>query len=162
MVLTYAAFLEELWYYLCERGCIEAYLTAAQSVFCIGKQLVERHHGIYARHISRYMVGISDAHIRSGISGNIGYDIVVNTSVIGVEADIYMNIRVECFKVRYSLRVNIGLGLVGIVFCPEGDLVVTRSIKSFGNCKLLEGTSSMAAGKKHAAQHEYHDSDRNE
>ena len=84
------------------------------------------------------MIGISDADIGSGLCGYIGYNIVVYLSVIGIKAHIDVYIGIDRLKILYGFFVYGSLGLVRIVLCPEGYLVMFVLVKAFGNGKSFE------------------------
>ena len=71
------------------------------------------------------MVRIGNADIRRCISGYIGYDIVVDTPVVRIQTDIYMNVRIQFLKFINGLYIYPGLRLVGIVFSPESDFILS-------------------------------------
>ena len=59
-------------------------LRAAQTVFLIGKQVIQRNYGILSGEVGGNVIWVGDADIGCRIGGNIGNDIVVNFAVIRV------------------------------------------------------------------------------
>ena len=59
-------------------------LRAAQTVFFIGKQVIQRNYGILPGEVGGNVIRVGDADIGCRIGGNIGNDIVVNFAVIRV------------------------------------------------------------------------------
>ena len=57
---------------------------AAQTVFFIGKQVIQRNYGILPGEVGGNVIRVGDADIGCRIGGNIGNDIVVNFAVIRV------------------------------------------------------------------------------
>ena len=64
---------------------------------------------------------------------DIGDHIVIDLPVIRIEPEIYGNIGVQRLKVLDGLLVDIGLPFIGIVFCPEGDLIIRFGVKFRGD-----------------------------
>ena len=77
------------------------------------------------------MIRIGDADIRCGIGCNVGYHIVIDAAVIGIEAHRNRDVGIECFKVTDGFLVNGRLHLVGVIFSPESDIDLSRVIKGF-------------------------------
>ena len=69
------------------------------------------------------MVGIGDADIRCRIRRDVGDDIVIDLSVIGIQFQIDFDIRIDRFKIGDRLLVDVDLIDVGIVLRPERDLI---------------------------------------
>ena len=65
------------------------------------------------------MVRIGDADIRGGIGGNIGDNVIIDSAVVRIQAQVYRNIGIKRLKVLNGFFVNIRLGLVGIVFAQK-------------------------------------------
>ena len=59
-------------------------LRAAQTVFLIGKQVIQRNYGILSGEVGGNVIWVGDADIGCRIGRNIGNDIVVNFAVIRV------------------------------------------------------------------------------
>ena len=102
------------------------------------------------------MVGIGDAHIGRGIRGDVGNHIVVNSAVVGIKPQIDLDVGVERFKIRYRLLVDAHLGHIGIVFGPEGDLIISGGIKFLRHLEgiALLGTVAAGHGQQHRQQKE--------
>ena len=70
------------------------------------------------------MVGIGDADVRRSTGRNIRDYVIINSSVIGVEAESYLDIRIKRLEIRDGLLIDRNLRQIGIVFRPEGDLIL--------------------------------------
>ena len=57
------------------------------------------------------MVRIGDADIRGGIGGNIGDNVIIDSAVVRIQAQVYRNIGIKRLKVLNGFFVNIRLGL---------------------------------------------------
>ena len=75
--------------------------------------------GILAGHISSDMVGVGYAHIRCRMGGDVGDNIVVYRSVVGVELHIHRYRWVQRLKIGYRFPIYICLRAVGVVLRPE-------------------------------------------
>ena len=82
------------------------------------------------------MVGIGYANVGSSARLNVGYNVLVNSLVIGINYKSNVNIGIEPFKILHRLGINRGLQLVTVTFRPEGDRIVLCSIKAFGRDKF--------------------------
>ena len=81
------------------------------------------------------MVGIGNADIGCGICGNIGDDIVIDLAIVGIKPQIHLNVGIAFFKSGDGVFVDLYLRHVGVVFCPEGNLVVFCGVELLGNGK---------------------------
>ena len=70
------------------------------------------------------MVRVGDADIRRRVRGDVGDDVVINFSVIRIQLQIHRDVWVKGLKIGNCLLIDIGLGLVRIVFRPEGNLII--------------------------------------
>ena len=134
--------------------CIEQHLTAAQTVLFVGKQVIQRDDGVCTGHIGGDMVRISDADIGSGVRGDVGDNVVIQPSIIGIQPQIDFDIGIELFKTGNGLLVDLHLRQVGIVFCPEGDLVIPAGVKAFRNRKGIQTSGTVTTGKHRGNQHQ--------
>ena len=116
---------------LCRR--IVKKLSAAKTVLCVVEQLVQRDDDVGPGHVGRDMVRVRDADIGCGIGCNVGDDIIIDATVVGIEAHIHGDIRVQRLKVRNGLLVNRGLDFVGVVLRPEGDVIMLRAVEALGD-----------------------------
>ena len=89
------------------------------------------------------MVGVGYAYVGGSAGGDVRYNVVVYLAVVGVQAEIYGNVRVERLEIRYRLFVNRGLSFVGVVFRPERYLVVFTLVKAVGNGELFKSSASV-------------------
>ena len=80
-----AAFFQELGHDLGLCGAVEGQFAAAQAVFRIGEQIVQRHDHIVAGQVGGDVIGVGDADVGGGAGGDVGDDIVVNIAVVGIE-----------------------------------------------------------------------------
>ena len=94
------------------------------------------------------MVRIGDAYIGGGVGGNVGDHIVIDPAVVGVQPQVHGDTGVELLKVRNGLLVDIGLGNVGIVLGPEGDLIAAAFVEGFRNGEGALISCPVAAGKQ--------------
>ena len=128
--------------------CIKPHLTAAQAVLSVREQVVQGNDRIRAGEVGSDVVGIGDADIGGGVRCDIGNDIVVNLAVVRIQPQIYRDIGIQRFEVRNGLLVDLHLGHVGIVLCPEGNLEITGRIKGFRDFKNLLLRGAVTAGKR--------------
>src|SRR5699024_9622754 len=105
------------------------YLAAPQTVLVVRHQVVQRHHHVVAGHVGGDVVGVGDADVGGGAGGNVGDDIVVDVAVVGVEAQGHRDVGIEGLEILNGLLVDVGLVLVGVVFGPEGDLVIPGCVE---------------------------------
>ena len=75
------------------------------------------------------MVGVGYADVGGGVGRDIGDNVVVYLAVVVVKAKIDLDVRIKLFKILNRLFINGYLCLVGIVFCPLGDLVFFCFVK---------------------------------
>ena len=139
---------------------IKFQLASAQTIIAVCHQVIQRNHSVISGQVSGNVVRIGDAHIWGGICGNVGNDIVVNLAVIGVKPQIHSDIGVQGFEIGNGLFVDLCLGFIGVVFCPEGNLVITGGIKLLRNgegtlllctvaaCKACQKGSSQCGNKE--------------
>ena len=147
VVAVKGTFLQELGNDLLPRGAVELHRTAPQTVFRMAEQPVQRHHGIGSGEIGGDVVGIGDAHVGSGFGGNIGDDIVIDAAVIGIKPQIDLDIGIQLLKIGDGLFINSYLGQVGVVFCPEGDLVLSGFVKALRNGKGVRFSGAVTAAQ---------------
>ncbi len=102
--------------------------ASAKPVFFIGKERIQRNHGVCPGHVSGNVIRVGDTDIRRGAGGDIGDHIVENPAVVGVEFHIDLDVGIERLKISDGFFVDIGLVFVGIVLCPEGDLIFLGGI----------------------------------
>ena len=108
------------------------------------------------------MVRISNTYIGRRVGGDVGDDIVVDLAVIRIQTHIDLYVGIDFLEVLYSLFINSGLGLVGIILGPEGNLELPGSIKGFGHLEFRHTGGTMAAGQQTAGQCQQQDKDRQE
>ncbi len=120
----------------------------AESVLFVRKQLLQRNHEILPGYISCNMVGIGNADIRRRVSCNVCDNIIINSAVIRIKTQVYAYIWVELLKISNRLLIDFGLRPVGIVLCPEGQLVLFAGIKVLWDLKLSQPFPAVTAGKK--------------
>src|SRR5699024_6367561 len=94
------------------------------------------------------VVGVGDADVGGGAGGDVGDDVVVDIAVVGVQAQRHRDVGVQRLKVRNGLLVNFGLADVGIVFGPEGDLIVPGRVKGGGHREGRLFAAAVAAGQQ--------------
>ena len=70
------------------------------------------------------MVRIGDTHVGRGVGGNIGDHIIVDLAVIGVEPDVHMDVGVQLLEGGNAVFIHLCLVFVGVIFRPEGDLIL--------------------------------------
>ena len=138
---------------LLRRG-IKADLAAAQAVFLILKQRVQRHDAVRAGHVCRDVIRVGDADVRRGLGSDVGDDVVVNLAVIRVQAQIDLDIRIQRFKPLNGVLVDRHLGHVGVVFRPECDLMLLRPVEFLRNLKGLQPSGAVAARQREQTEHE--------
>ena len=127
------------------RGGIEAHLAAPKAVFFIGEQVVQRNHRVFAGEIGRDVVGVGDADVGGGVRGDVGNDVVVDFAVVRIQPEIHGDVGIQFFKVRDGLLVDVHLSHVGVVFCPEGDLIPPGGVKLIGN-RIGTGSGGILPG----------------
>ena len=123
-------------------------LCTAQTVFLISKQVIQRNYGVLSGEVGGNVIRVGDADIGCRIGGNIGNDIVVNFAVIRVQVQVYRDIGIQGFKICNGFLVDFRLGFVGIIFRPEGDLIVPGSIEFLRNGEFRQPLGTMAAGQR--------------
>ena len=77
------------------------------------------------------MVRVGDAHVGSGLGGNVGDHIVVNVAVVGVQPQSHGDVGIQILKFLDGLLVDLRLAHVGVVFRPEGDLILLGFFQLF-------------------------------
>ena len=139
---------------LAARGGVKGQSAAAQTVVGVVHQAVQRNHCVLTGQVGGNVVRVGDADIRRGAGGDVGDDVVVDPGVVGVQPDIHGDIGVELLKVPDGFLIDGGLHLVGVVFGPEGDLIVPGGIEALRQ-GVLPGTlpgvrhqMAMAAGEQ--------------
>ena len=85
------------------------------------------------------MVRVGDAHVGGGLGGDVGDHVVVDVPVVGVKPQVYGDVGVQGLKIGDGLFVDVGLGHVGVVLGPEGDLILPR--QAGGGLRHGEGRS---------------------
>ena len=148
VIAVKGTFLQELGNDLGTGGGIKPDGIAAQTVFRVVKQPVQRNNRVHAGEVGGDMVGIGDAHIGGGVGGNVGDHVVVNAAVIGIKPQIDLDIGVKCLKIGDGLLINGHLGQVGVVFCPEGDLVLPGFVKVLGHGKGLHAPGAVTGTQR--------------
>ena len=138
------ALLQELRDDLILAGAVKLQLRTAQTVFLIREQFIQRHHDIRAGHVGRNVIRIGNAYIRGCAGGDVGDDIVVDPPVVGIQAHVHRDIRIEFLKVRNGLFINGGLAFVGIILGPERDFICLCFIKFFRDDKGVHSPGAMA------------------
>ena len=128
-------------------GGIEAHLAAPKAVFFIGEQVVQRNHRVFAGEIGRDVVGVGDADVGGGVRGDVGNDVVVDFAVVRIQPEIHGDVGIQRFKVRNGLLVDVHLSHVGVVFCPEGDLIPPGGVEFVGN-RIGTGSGGILPGGK--------------
>ena len=93
------------------------------------------------------MVGVGDTHVGGGAGGDVGDDVVINFAVVGVQAQLHVDVGVKLLKVGNGLLVDVGLALIGVVFGPEGDLIGAALIKGVWHLKACRLLGAVAAGE---------------
>ena len=93
------------------------------------------------------MVRVGDAHVGGGIRCNVCDDVIINFPIVRIQAKIYSDIGIQSLKIRNCLLVDVRLGLIGVVFCPEGNLVVPRGVKFLGDGKGAHSLLAVPAGE---------------
>ena len=144
------AFLQKLWDDLLFCGRVKSDLAAAKAVLFMLKQPIQRHDHVASGQICRDMVRIGNADIRRRLGGNICDNVVVYLAVIGIQPQVHGNVRIQLFKIRDRLLINIGLALVRVIFCPKRQLVLLLSVKLFRHRKPGCLLRAMAACQKQA------------
>ena len=108
------------------------------------------------------MVRIGNTDIGRRVGGDVGDDIIVDLAVIRIQAHIDFDVGIDRLEVRDGLFIYGGLGLVGIVLGPEGELELPGSIKGFRYLEFRHTGGAMAAGQQPAGQRQQQDKDRQE
>ena len=94
------------------------------------------------------MIRIGDTYIRGGTGGNIRDDIIIDIAIVRVQFECDGDIWIQAFEVLDGLFVNGGLCGVRVIFGPEGDLILARSVEGFGHFKGRQILCiAMTAGK---------------
>ena len=103
------------------------------------------------------MIRIGYANIRCCVCRDVGYYIVINLSVISVQPQGDMNIRIQLLKIRYSLFVNFDLRPIGVVLRPKGNIVIPCCVELPRHDKLIKASRAMAGGqyRKYCHQKSY-------
>ena len=65
-------------------------------------------------------------------------DIIVYLAVVGIEAELYLYIRIKCLKILYRVLIYFHLSSVCVVLSPEGQLIITRGIKFIRHLKFTQ------------------------
>ena len=78
------------------------------------------------------MVRVGDAHVGGGSRGDVGDHVVIDVPVVGVQPQIHGDVGVQLLKIRDGLLVDVGLGHVGVVLRPKGDLIVPLNALRLG------------------------------
>ena len=150
------AFAEELPDDFLLRWRVKADLAAAQAIFFIRKQRVQRHDAVRAGHVCRDVIRIGDADVRRGLGGDVGDHVVVDLAVIRIQAQIHFNIRIQRFKPLDGVLVDRHLRHVGVVLCPECDLMLLRPVEFLRDLEGLQPPGAVAARQREQAEHETH------
>ena len=128
-------------------------LTAAKAVFFVHEKLLQRNHLIRSGEIGGYMVGIGDADIGRGIGGNIGDHVIVYSAIIRIQPQVHSHIGIEGLEILDGLLIDSGLGLVGVVLGPKGDLIILLRIKFIGNLERIHASGTVTACKQKDGAH---------
>ena len=107
IMTVYDSLIKELGDHLILSRRIKAHLTAAQAVFSICQKFIQRYDGINAGQICGNVVRVCNADIRCGIGGDVGNDIVVDTSVIGIQTDIDFNVGIEFLESLNGINIDL-------------------------------------------------------
>ncbi len=97
------------------------------------------------------MVWVGYADVRGGACCDVGYNVVVNPAVISVKPQIYAYVWIKLLKIRDSLFVDGSLGLVGVVFCPEGKLILAGFVKFCGDIESFGFSRAVTSCKGETA-----------
>ena len=100
------------------------------------------------------MVRIGDAHVGRGVRGDVGDHVVIDAAVVGVQLHRYRDVGIQGLEVRDGLLVDLGLGLVGVVLGPEGDLILPRGIEALGHLEGAAALGAVAAGERQRAENQ--------
>ena len=98
------------------------------------------------------MVRICHADIGGGLGGDIGDHIAVEPAIVGVQPQVYLDVGIQRLKFSNGGLIDLHLGQVGIVLCPEGDLVIPGGVKFPRQHKLACASCAMAAGEHQRQQ----------
>ena len=150
--LANAALGKKLRHDLLLQNRIKPYLTSPQTVFFVRHQPVQRHHGISAGEVGGDMVRVGDAHIGSGIGGDVGNHILINPAVIGVQLQIHLDIGIQRLKVRNGLFIDIDLIDIGIILGPEGNFILPGFVKAIRHFKSIPLHRTVAAAQQPGQQ----------
>ena len=123
-------------------GRVEGDFAAAESVGRVIHQRVQRRDHVVAGEIGGDVVGIGDADVGRGVGGDVGDDVVVDLAVVGVQAHGHGDAEIQRLKGFDGLLIDGRLGLVGVIFGPEGDFVAPGRVERLGN---LEGAAAPGA-----------------
>lgn len=93
------------------------------------------------------MVGVGDAHVGGGAGGDVGDDVVVDLAVVGIQAQLHLDVGVELLEIGDGLLINVSLALVGVVLGPEGDLIGAALVEGVGHLEAHRLLGAVAAGK---------------
>ena len=130
-------------------GAVKPDFTAAQAVFGVRKQVVQRHYRICACEICGNVVRVGDADVGGGVGCDVGNDVIVDFAVVRIKPQVHGDVGIQLLEIFNGLLVDVHLGLVGVVFGPEGDFVVPAVVKGFGNLEgcLFLGTVAACEGQ---------------
>ena len=135
---------------------VESHLASSQAVVFISEKIIQRNYHVVSGHVSGNVIRVSNTYVRGCIRRNIGDHIIVNISIICVKPQVYRDIGIQFLEIFNSLFINVSLGLICIVFCPEGDLIVLGGVESFRDSEscsfFLPAVTAGKRGKTHKDQ----------
>ena len=127
---------------------------SAQPVFFIFKKLIQRNHHICSGKIGCNVIRIGNADIGRCPCRNIGDHIIINIAIVGIKPQIYRNIGIDLFKIRNGFLIDLCLGLVGIILCPESDRIISVLLKALRHRKRFQSLRTVTSRKQyHAGRH---------
>ena len=127
MSADYGTLLQKLWDHLLFSGLSNFDWLPPRPYFGCSETAVQRDDHVVSGQICRDMVRIGNADVRRRPGGNIGDNVVVYLSVVGIQPQVYRNIRIQGLEIRDRLLVNVRLTLVRVIFGPKGQLVLLLS-----------------------------------
>ena len=122
-------------------------LATPQSVLFMGKKFLQGNHKVFPGQIGGNVIRIGDADIGRGIGGNVGDHIIVYFPIIRIQTQIHPDIGIQRLEIIDCPFINPGLGLIGIVFGPESDFILSGIIKFPGYFISRKPLGAMASSK---------------
>ena len=86
------------------------------------------------------MIRIGNTYIGSRIGGNIGNHVIIDSAVIRIELERYLDVGIQLFKILNGLPVNIRLRLIGIIFSPER---ISNSLEVSAASGMVNGSNPL-------------------